>query len=320
MRYLSGIAGLITVFATATPADAQQPSINPPLVGWLRMSPPLPPGDKLLRDLLAARGHIAGRTIRFETRSADNEVKRLPALARELVGEGAAVLITLGIPATRAARDETAAIPIVAVTDLVRWGIAASMASPGGNVTGVHIYNEELDVKKLEILKELLPTSRHIGVLSDAATPYPALPMDEAARALGLELTTVTVKDPADFEAAFETFAKASVNAVNIRNTTLFASSRLVLAPILRRHSIPAICEWREMAASGCLASYGATQNEMFTLVADYVDRILKGAKPAELPIVQPTRFELVINKTVAREIGLTIQQRMLERADEVME
>src|SRR5262245_13041204 len=122
-------------------------------------------GDKLLPDLFAARGHIAGRTIRFETRSADGEVNRFPALARELVGEGAAVLITFGPPATPAARDETTAIPIVAVMDLVGSGIAASMARPGGNVTGVHILNAELDVKKLEILKELLPTSRRIGVL-----------------------------------------------------------------------------------------------------------------------------------------------------------
>ena len=145
--------------------------------------------------------------------------------------------------------------------------------------------------------------------------------MDEAARALGLELTTVTVKDPSDFEAAFETFAKASVNAVNIRNTTLFASSRLVLAPILRRHSIPAICEWRSdgRLRMPCeLRSH--SERDVYARCGIIVDRILKGAKPAELPIVQPTRFELVINKTVAREIGLTIQQRMLERADEVME
>ena len=176
------------------------------------------------------------------------------------------------------------------------------MASPGGNVTGVHIRNAELDVKKLEVLKELLPTSRHIGVLSDANTPQPA--MDDAARALGFELTTVVVKDPTEFGAAFETFAKASVNAVNISSTTLLSSYRLGLAPLLRRHSIPAICEWREMAASGCLASYGVTQKEMYTLIADQVDRILKGAKPADLPIVEPTRFELVINKAVAREMA----------------
>src|SRR5262245_5004188 len=319
MRYLPAVAALITALVAATPVGAQQPSAKPPLVGWLRISLPVASGDKLLTDLLAARGHIAGRTIRFETRSADGEVKRYPALARELVGEGAVVLITFGLPATRAALAETATIPIVAVMDLVGWGLAASMASPGGNVTGVHIHNAELDVKKLEILKELLPTSRHIGVLSDANTPHTP-PIDDAARALGFELTTVAVKDPTEFGAAFETFAKASVNAVNISSTTLLSSFRLGLAPLLRRHSIPAICEWREMAASGCLASYGATQNEFYSLVADQVDRILKGAKPADLPIVQPTRFELVINKAVAREMGLTIQQRMLELADEVIE
>src|SRR5262245_29467926 len=302
MRYLPAVAALITILSAATPVGAQQPSAKPPLVGWLRISPPI--GDKLLPDLLAARGHIAGRTIRFETRSADGEVNRFAALARELVGEGAAVLITFGSLATRAALAETATIPIVAVTDVVGLGLAASMASPGGNVTGVHILNAELDVKKLEILKELLPTSRRIGVLSDATTPHYVPPIDDAARALGFELTTVAVKDPTDFGAAFETFAKASVNAVNISRTTLFATSRLALAPILRRHSIPAICEWREMAASGCPASYGVTQKEMYTLIADQVDRILKGAKPADLPIVEPTRFELVINKAVAREMA----------------
>src|SRR5262245_25537409 len=320
MRYLPAVAALITALAAATAVGAQQPSAKPPLVGWLRISQPVASGDKLLTDLLAARGHIAGRTIRFETRSADGEVNRFPALARELVGEGAAVLITFGSRATRAARDETTAIPIVAATDLVGWGLA-SMASPGGNVTGVHIHNAELDVKKLEILKELLPTSRRIGVLSDASALHSAQPIDDAARALGFELTTVAVKDPTEFGAAFETFAKASVNAVNISSTTLLASSfRLGLAPLLRRHSIPAICEWREMAASGCLASYGVTQNEFYTLIANHVDSIMKGAKPADLPIVQPTRFELVINKAVAREMGLTIQQRMLELADEVIE
>jgi len=319
MRYLPAVAALITALTAATPVGAQQPSAKPPLVGWLRISPPL--GDKLLPDLLAARGHIAGRTIRFETRSADGEVKRYPALARELVGEGAAVLITFGSLATRAALAETATIPIVAVTDLVGLGLAASMASPGGNVTGVHILNAELDVKKLEILKELLPTSRRIGVLFDATIPHSVPPIVDAARALGVELTTVGVKDPTEFGAAFETFAKANVNAVNISSQTLFATSfRLGIAPLLRRHSILAICEWREMAASGCLASYGATQNELYTLVADHVDRILKGAKPADLPIVQPTRFELVINKAISREMGLAIQQRMLELADEVIE
>src|SRR5262245_65311284 len=172
MRYLPAVAALITILSAATPVGAQQPSAKPPLVGWLRISPPI--GDKLLPDLLAARGHIAGRTIRFETRNADGEVNRFPALARELVGEGAAVLITFGPPATRAARDETTVIPIVAAMDLVGWGLAASMARPGGNVTGVHILNAELDVKKLEILKELLPTSRRIGVLSEPRTPHSA--------------------------------------------------------------------------------------------------------------------------------------------------
>src|SRR5215813_15622159 len=198
MRYLPAVAALITALTAATPVGAQQPSAKPPLVGWLRISQPVASGDKLLTNLLAARGHIAGRTIRFETRSADGEVNRFPALARELVGEGAAVLITFGSRATRAARDETTAIPIVAATDLVGWGLAASMASPGGNVTGVHIHNAELDVKKLEILKELLPTSRRIGVLSDASALHSAQPIDDAARALGFELTTVAVKDPTE--------------------------------------------------------------------------------------------------------------------------
>src|SRR5262245_32012210 len=139
MRYSPGVAALITALAAATAVGAQQPSAKPPLVGWLRISPPVASGDKLLTDLLAARGHIAGRTIRFETRSADGEVNRFPALARELVGERAAVLITFGSLATRVALAETATIAIVAVTDVVGLGLAASMASPGGNVTGVHI-------------------------------------------------------------------------------------------------------------------------------------------------------------------------------------
>jgi putative ABC transport system substrate-binding protein len=293
-----------------------------PLVGWLRVTAPDMPPGKPLRDALAAHGLIDGRDLRLELRLTEGHPERYPELARALVRDGAAIIIAFGFDAVRAAQAASATIPIVAVSNFLDEGLASSMGHPVGNVTGISLLVAELDPKKLEVLKELLPDLQQVGILNDAGTVVPERPraLAMAADKFGLRLTTVDVRTPADLEPAFQQFQREGVGAINILSSTMFAGLRPVLGELSRRYRMPVICQWREMVEAGCFASYGVTQTEMFALVADYVDRILKGTKPSELPIAQPTKFELVINMRVAREIGLTLAPSALQRADQVIE
>lgn len=304
------------------PAAAQHGSRSLPLIGWLRIAVPEQEAGKPLRQALAAHGLVSGEKIRFEIRSAEGQIERFPALAEALVRDGAKIIVSFGPDATRAAMAATKTIPIVAVSAFVEEGLVSQLSRPAGNLTGVSILVNELDPKKLEVLKELLPETSHVAVLNDAATRIPERPaaMAAAADQLRLKLTTQSVTAPAEFEAAFQSFRAAAATALAINSSTLFATMRSQLGALSSKYRLPAICQWREMVESGCLASYGPTQKEMFELVADYVARVLAGARPESLPIVQPRRFELVINQKVAREMGLTIPQRMLDRADEVIE
>lgn len=316
------VASALVLLALARFPVVAQERTSLPLVGWLRVAvPEAVPGNPLI-NALAQRGLIDGKAIRFEIQNAEGQVARMPALAENLVRDGAKVIIAFGPDATRAAMAATKSIPIVAVAAFAEEGLVDQLSRPAGNLTGVSILVNELDPKKLEVLKELLPDTTHVAVLNDGSTNIPDRPraMTAVADKIGLKLTPVSVSAPSEFETAFQTFREAGATAVAINASTLFATLRSKIGELSLTYRLPAICQWREMVEVGCFASYGVTQKEMFDLVAAYTAQILAGTKPNELPIVQPRRFELVVNLKIAREMGLTIPPAMLSRADEVIE
>jgi putative ABC transport system substrate-binding protein len=321
MKHIANLLAL--ALCAAVPAMAQD-AASLPLVGILRINTPdtVEPTATLFRDALAALGQIDSRNIRIEVRLAEGHPERLPDLARALVREKADVIVAYGVPATRAAQQATSTIPIVANTDLLASGLIGGLAKPGGNTTGVSFLTTELDAKKLEILKEILPAARHFGLLNDGAVDRTVQlqALDDAARSLGVQLQRVDVRGRADFSSAFASFRAGDTEAVVILGSPLLFSLREEFGWLNLTHKLPAICEWREMVEAGCLASYGATLRELNATLAALTDKVLRGAHPADTPAEQPTRFELVINLKIAKALGLTIPQTILGRADEVIE
>ena len=307
----------------AMPAFAQNRE-NLPVVGILRINTAdnVEPSASGFKDALAALGLVDGRNIRIEVRLAEGHAERLPELAQSLVRAKASVIVAFGHPAIRAAQRATSTIPIVANGELVGSGLIASLARPGGNTTGVSMLNTELDAKRLEILKELVPSGRRFALLSDPATKVPAQlqAIADVATALGVELQTANVRGPADLAPAFASLRAGGAEAINILSSAMLFGFREELGRLSLTHKLPAICEWREMAEVGCLASYGTSLSEGWAMLAALTDKMLKGAPPGETPAQQPTRFELVINLKVARAIGSEIPQAILGRADEVIE
>jgi putative ABC transport system substrate-binding protein len=312
-------------------AFAQEPSGKLPIIGWIapatteswQQSAPGSPGPRLMRESLARHGLIDGKTIRLDMRLAEGRPDRLPGLAEELVREGADVILAYGEAAGRAAQAATRTIPIVCVgDDLVDSGLAAGLARPGSNMTGVSILATELDAKKIEVLKELLPYAKRFGVLNDPATSGRGRPqkMAEAARRLGIDLQTIDIRGPDDLAPAFEALRTGRAEGVNIVASALLTGLRRQLGELSLATKIPAMCQFREGVAAGCLASYGITIRELYGLSADQIARVLKGATPAELPVIQPDKLELVISEKTAKAMGITIPPMMLSRADEVIE
>jgi putative tryptophan/tyrosine transport system substrate-binding protein len=310
---------------------AQEPPIRVPVIGWLSpatmQSYSQPgagnPGPQLFRDLLAKHGLIDGKNVRLDMRLAEGKLDRLAELAEALVRDGATVIIASGEAAGRAAQAATKTLPIVCVADdLVNSGLAANLAKPGSNMTGVSILATELDAKKIEVLNDLLPHSKRFGVLNDPATSGPGRPqaIAETARHLGIELQMIDVRGLDELESAFQTFRAGRVEGVNIVASAMLFSLRQRLGELSLAAKIPAICQFRNMSEAGCLASYGITIAELYALQADQVARLVKGAKPADLPVQQPTKFELVINLTTAKAMGLKIPDALLLRADELIE
>ena len=214
---------------------------------------------------------------------------------------------------------QTSTIPIVAIADdLVAAGLVQSMTKPGGNTTGISILATELDAKKVEILKEIVPAARDFALLRDPASSTEARlrAIAEMARALGLELQTVDVESPADFAAAFATLRAGGAEALDILASPLLANFQSELGRLTLEYKLPAICQFREMVKAGCLASYGVKRQEMYAMLAAYTDKMLKGAKPGETVAQQPSAVELVINKKTAQKIGIDIPPAILARAD----
>jgi putative ABC transport system substrate-binding protein len=317
-------AFLVLAVCAVLPSFAQNRA-ELPLVGVLRINSAAntEPTATLLRDELAALGDIDGKNIRLDFRLAAGEADRFPELAEALVRENASVIVAQGPAAALAAQRATRSIPIVAAgNDLVALGLVESMARPGHNITGVSLLITELDAKRLEVLKEILPSARHFGLLSDPAISEPMglRAIADTARALGVELQTVHARGPTEFPAAIASLRADGVEGVNVLSSPLLFHFREELGVLLVAHKLPSICEWPEMAASACLASYGTTLRELYATEAALTDKLLKGASPADTPAQQPTKFRLVINLKTAKAIGLTVPPSILARADEVIE
>jgi ABC-type uncharacterized transport system substrate-binding protein len=310
----------------AFPALAQD-TTNLPLVGYLRINTPasVEPMATQFRDAMAALGQVDGRNIRLEFRLAEGNPERFPELAEALVREKANVILATGLPAIQAAQRATSTIPIVADDDdLLAEGVIGSLAKPGGNTTGVSvsILATELDAKRLEILKQIVPSARRVALLRDPANSVPARmqAVADTAQSLGVELQTVDISGPADLAPAFVSLRADGAEAVNILASPLLMSIREELGRLSLTEQLPAMCQWREMAEAGCLAAYGPTLRELADMRAALAVKMLKGARPGETPVQQPTRFELVINLKTAKALGLTIPPAILGRADEVIE
>jgi putative ABC transport system substrate-binding protein len=308
------------------PAFAQNAD-NLPVVGILRSNTAdsVEPFATGFRDALAALGLVDGRNIHLEVRLAEGHLERLPELAQSLVQAKARVILAFGPPAIRAAQQATSTTPIVANADLLASGLIASLAKPGGNTTGVSMLSSELDAKRLEILKEIMPSERRFALLgggggSTTEVPAQVQAIADVARALDLELQTVDIRLPADLAPAFASLRAGGAAAINVLSSPILFGSREELGRLSLTYKLPAICEWREMAEAGCVASYGYRLSEGYAMLAALTDKMLKGAQPGETPAQQPTKFELVINRKVARAIGIEIPQLLLARADEVIE
>jgi ABC-type uncharacterized transport system substrate-binding protein len=275
-----------------------------------------------LRDL----GWVEGQNIVIEYRSAEGRIDRLPDLAAELVRLKVDVIVAAPTPATLAAMNATGTVPIVGVslTEPVGLGLIASLARPGGNVTGVS-YSVGTDIfgKNVELLKEVVPKVRRIAVLSNPDSPAQPLTISNikgAARSLGLQLLLLEARAPGDFDGAFAAMARERVGALFVVTDPMFIPHRTRLTDLAAKNRLPSIFTQRADVEAGGLISYGPNFADMYRRAATYVDKILKGAKPGDLPVEQPTKFELVINLKTAKALGLTISPSLLARADEVIQ
>jgi putative ABC transport system substrate-binding protein len=262
-------------------------------------------------------GYVEGRSVIFEARCADGKVERLPGLATELVRLKVDVIVTATNSAARAAQQATATIPIVTATSDL---LSARLAPPGGNMTGVTSLTMELGPKRLELARDLIPGASRLALLEHTAAA-PGVPSvvretEAAARALGVHLDVVGVSSPAELDEAFSMIARQRPAVLLVAAGPVFFGERRRLAELAVKHRLPTVCATREYAEAGGLISYGARLPDLFRRAAGYVDKILKGAKPGDLPIEQPKEFELVVNQTTAKKLGLAIPQSILLRAE----
>jgi putative ABC transport system substrate-binding protein len=270
-------------------------------------------------------GYVEGQNVTFEARWAQDDDDRLSKLAAELVGLKMDLIVTAATVSGLAAKRATSTIPIVMATgaDPVAVGLVANLRQPGGNVTGMTTINSELAAKRLELIRMVVPRASRIAILwDDTGSAFRfALDRTEAeAKRAGFTVQRVPVRGPAEIEAAFATVARGRAGALSIAPSPMFFSHRKRLAELAMKHRLPTIVGVREYAEAGGLVSYGADNSDMFRGAATYVDRILKGARPADLPMEQPTKYEPVINLKTAKALGLTIPPSLLQRADQVIE
>ena len=311
--------------AVAPDLRAQQKAM--PMVGVLRTGSPDPnwPFAATFRQALSETGYVEGENVAIEYRYAEDHYDRLPALVADMVGSGVDVIATSAMPSTLAAKNVTSIIPIVFIvgTDPVEAGLVASLARPGGNLTGTTVMATELMPKRLELLSELVPQAKVIALLvnpNNASAEPQMRDVLEAAGAKGVRLRILKASTENEIDAAFATLGQLHAEALLVGTDPFFINRRRQLVALASRHAVPAIYEFREFAADGGLISYGPSLAGTWRQAGNYVGRILKGAKPADLPVQQPTTFELVVNLMTAKALGLSLPPAILARADEVIE
>jgi putative ABC transport system substrate-binding protein len=322
MRRLSGIAWSYAAAAVLgavfclSGARAEQPIAR---VGVLSV----PPIAESLRDALRRRGYIEGKNIAFEWRSANANDRDMRSQAAELVRAKVDVIVTFTTPAARAALTETTTIPVVFSSgDPVATGLAANLVRPGGNGTGVSVVATELVAKRLDLLHQLAPTALRVAYLTNSSNPLGAVQLEQAQKTapmLGLELVVLDAKNPTELNQVLGTLHQKAADAVLVTADLLFQLNKSVIAGAVRNARLPAMVPYKIYLEDGVLGSYGPDIRELSDKMASYVERILKGAKPSDLPIEQMSKYELVINLRVARALQLKVPQELLYRADEVI-
>ncbi len=315
--------------ATAWPAVARGQQQAMPVIGFLNSQSPDALADRVrgFRQGLKETGYVEGENVAIEYRWAENQPDRLPALSAELVRRPVAVIVASGgLPAVFAAKAGTTTIPIVFVSadDPVRRGLVASLARPAGNLTGINFFNNELGAKQLELLRALMPAATRVAALVNpenaTLTEFTLKDVQAAARAMGLQMHVHNASSSREIDAAFATFLREQPDALFVAGDPFLNARRVQLVLLAGRHGIPAIYSGREFADAGGLMSYGSNITDAYRQAGVYVGRILKGAKPADLPVVQASKFELVINHQTARMLGLSVPPTLLATADEVIE
>jgi putative tryptophan/tyrosine transport system substrate-binding protein len=325
-RDFSTLLGSVATVSTVWPFAARAQQKATLVIGYLHFaSPRLAPTPAVFLQGLSDTGYVEGQNVAIEYRWAEGRYDRLPALATDLVARKVDVIAAVGPPAARAAKNATSSIPIVFAvgTDPVADGLITSLARPGGNLTGISNLAVQLVPKRLDLLSELVRQARVIALLVNPNNAY-AEPMirdaQEAARVRGVQLQILKAATESEIDAAFATLVNLHADALVVGDDVFFTSRREQLVALASRYAVPAIYQFREFAAAGGLISYGSSLTDLIRQTGIYVGKILKGAKPADLPVVQPTTFELVINLKTAKALGLTIPPSILSRADEVIE
>jgi ABC-type uncharacterized transport system substrate-binding protein len=326
------LIGLVVVLALgltlATIALEAQQAANLPRIGWLATAslsdPRIPPVIQAFRQGLRELGYVEGQNIVIEFRSAEGQYDRLPGLAAELIRLKVSIIVVGSSNAIQAAKQATDTIPIVmgSVSDPVAAGFVASLARPGGNITGISSMMPDLVGKQLELLKEVLPKVSRVALLGNPANPAHAAELrqaQDAAGALGVRLQPLDARDLSEIDRAFAATSTERAGAVIVFSDTVLVDHRTRIADHALRRRLPTVFAVSQFAEAGGLLAYGPSLADGFRRAALYVDKILKGAKPADLPIAQPTKFELVVNLKTAKALGLTIPQSILVRADHVI-
>jgi len=314
--------------AAAWPLAARAQQSARPVIGFLSSRSPAESASDVagFRQGLAQTGYVENQNLAIEYRWAENRYERLPALAADLAGRQVAVIAALGGPVTAlAVKAATKTVPFVFITgvDPVKLGLVASFARPGGNATGLNIFITAIEAKRLGLLRELVPTAARIAVIVNPNSPEVDSQLNDVqtgADAVGWELQILRVGSEAEFDSAFATLARSAVEALLVAADPFFNSQRERIVALAARHKIPAIYEARGYAVAGGLMSYGPNLPDAYRQVGLYTGQILKGAKPANLPVIQPTALELVINLKTAKAVGIEVPPTLLARADEVIE
>jgi putative ABC transport system substrate-binding protein len=318
---------LLGASAVAWPLAARAQQSAMPVIGYLGAGSPLSTSGALamFRQSLGEAGYVEGRNVAIDYRFADGNYDRLPALAAELVRRQVALIVAIPSPAAIAAKATTATIPIVfiAAEDPARLGLVASLARPGGNATGASLLFAEVGPKQLGLLRELVPTATRIGLLINPGNANAAdviKDMTAAGAATGVQIEVVQASNNLEIDAAFTLLVRKRADGLVVGADSFFFNRRLQIATLATRHAIPAVYNAREYAEAGGLMSYATSLVEAFRQVGIYTGRVLQGAKPADLPVVQSSKFEFVINLSTARALGIEVPPTLLARADEVIE